>query len=92
MDRQPGGWWDDWLDKGQVDVSHYDAVEVQGCAEVGTTDDPIIEVVDAEGAQFWSAYVHLKVGGVECIGDFDTCGEAVAYANAIANRYGWRTV
>ncbi len=89
---QPGGWWQDWLDKGQVDPAHYDAVEVQGCADVGPSDDPIIEVVDAEQAQFWSAYVHLKEGGVECVGDFDTKAEAIAYANTIATTYGWRTL
>lgn len=85
MGEQVGGIWDAL----NTDPLDYDAVEVQACADVGF--DGVIEVVDEEDAEFWSAYAHLKGGGVECIGDFDTRQEAVDYANSIANRYGWRT-
>lgn len=36
---------------------------------------------------FWSAYLHLKAGGVECIGDFYTRETAQAYADHIVKTF-----
>lgn len=85
-----GGWWWGWVAKGSVSPEHYDGTEVQACAAVECgVDDTIIEVVDDVDAQFWSTYVHLKEGGVECVGDFTTVEEARLYAEQIDQHYGW---
>lgn len=45
--------------------------------------------VDNENPQFFSVYVHLKEGGVECVGDFGTHLLAGQYAKELSMKYGW---
>lgn len=38
---------------------------------------------DPTASYFWSVYLHQKRGGVECIADFHTVQEALAYAEIV---------
>lgn len=76
-----------------TDPSLYDAVEVAPVLAWENPDDPtdtLCEVCDADEASFWSAYVHCRAGGVECIGDFADEQAAVDYANTIAKQHGFQ--
>lgn len=86
-----GGWWYELLALGQVNPADYDATEVHPCCEWAEDNgtDTYVETCDPAEADFWSAYVHLKEGGVECVGDFDTEADARAYANRIQAEQGW---
>lgn len=87
-----GGWWYEWLALGQANPADYDAVEVQACRSFDHPDGrgACVEAVDPENAEFWSAFVRCKTGDVECIGDFETKAEAVAYAGRVAAEQGYR--
>jgi len=61
-----------------------DAIEVQGIREV----DGCFEVCN-EQPQFFSAYVHLKTGGCQCVGDFGSFKKAKAHADEVAKLNGW---
>ena len=65
---------------------NYDAVEIQGVRE-----DPVSNSigVDNENPEFFSVYLHLKEGGVECIKDFSTLKEAQLFAADIASKHVW---
>lgn len=93
MSIEYGGWWEQWIERGTVNPDDYDGIEVHPCAKVGCgPDDCCVETCERDEAQFWSAYVHLKAGGVECIGDFATEQEAWDYAKGVAAGYDWRYV
>lgn len=69
----------------------YDAVEVHGCRQesVGpATGDVVIEMND-DNPEFFGVYLHLKTGGVECVEDFRTMIDAMAYAEELAERHGY---
>ncbi len=56
-----------------IDPIAYDAVEVHGVRDTGPLPDgSTCCEVDDDQPQFFSVYGHLREGGVECIGDFDT--------------------
>lgn len=57
-----------------------DSIEVAGCTEV----DGIVEVTEETEAEFYSVYTHRSNQGVECICDFNTKGQAVAFAKRLA--------
>lgn len=75
-----------------TDPALYDAIEVHGVRDLNgpqyDAQNTYCEIDDAT-PEFYSAYAHLKDGGVECIGDFVTCAAAETYAQQIATRYGW---
>ena len=48
-------------------TEHFNAFEVQPCKLINEKD---VEVCESGEEDFWSVYVHLSAGGVECIGDF----------------------
>lgn len=45
------------------------------------------ETCDADKAHFWSVYGHLKNGGLTCLEDFATEGEAIAFAEKLYRSY-----
>jgi hypothetical protein len=45
--------------------------------------------VDDANPEFFSVYVHVKTGGVECVGDFATHELATQYAAELAEKYVW---
>ncbi len=60
------------------DRAEYDAVEVHPC----TQDENGFEQCEPDDPKLamWSCYLHLKVGGIECVADFANEKEADAYA------------
>lgn len=75
------------FDKDVIDGSpeRFDGTEIHGVCYVGDTD---VEVND-ENPDFYSTYVHLKSGGVACVGDFPSLPMAQAHAELLNDRYGW---
>ncbi len=72
-------------------AADYDGIEIQGVRNLYENNDPrgtCIEI-DADNPQFFSVYIHIKNGGVECVGDFGTHALAQAYANELHVKYGW---
>jgi hypothetical protein len=63
----------------------FDAIEIQGVRNVG---DDVAEV-DNDNPEFYSTYVHMKTGGVQCVGDHPTLEEAQAYAEELSAQYGY---
>jgi hypothetical protein len=45
--------------------------------------------VDDGNPLFYSTYVHLKRGGLECVGDFNTAKAARDYAEKLSQKYNW---
>lgn len=86
-----GGWWYERLAAGTVNPADYDGVEVQPCRSFTEDNgtDTYVEPCEPADAEFWSAYVHCKAGGVECIGDFDTEDAAAEYARKVAKEQGY---
>lgn len=41
------------------------------------------ERCEANEADFWSVYGHLRLGGAECLADFNTVSEAEAFAQSL---------
>lgn len=69
----------------------YDALEIHGVREYTDPNDIEARIceVDDEEPQFFSVYVHLKSGGVECVGDFTWFGDALEYAEALRMQHGY---
>jgi hypothetical protein len=59
-------------------LDHYDGVEVAPCREVGAGAQADVERCQPADASFWSVYLHLALGGVDCVGDMPTKDEALA--------------
>lgn len=72
-------------------AEYYDAIEVHGVRDLNEPDDPqgTCCEVDDEHPQFFSVYVHLKEGGVECVGDFGSVSLARSYAVEMAGKFNW---
>lgn len=70
---------------------NYDAIEIHGARDVGDPGRPDSTSceVDDEDPQFFSVYVHLKEGGVECVGDHETRELAKDYASELSAKYGF---
>lgn len=69
----------------------FDAIEIQGVRDLNEVNDPdgTCCEVDNENPQFFSTYLHLKAGGVECVGDFGTFELASDYAQRLSARFNW---
>ena len=80
---------DRYADAIMQDPSQYDAVEIHGVRDLKPSDDSIGTVceVDEDDPEFFSVYVHLVAGGLECIGDFGNRKLAVDYAADIDKKY-----
>jgi hypothetical protein len=65
-----------------TDLTGVDAIEIAGCTEA----DGVVDVIDERDAEFYSVYTHTPNQGVECICDFNTKGQAVEFADALAAR------
>lgn len=63
---------------------NFNAIEIHGVRE-----DAGICDVDETKPHYYSVYVHLISGGIDCVGDYQTRGHAKQYADKLANRYGW---
>jgi len=64
----------------------FDAVEVHPCQiiEKGTEGKKdVVEQCEPEDADFWSVYIHLVSGGLECIADCVTEQEAETFKKFI---------
>lgn len=69
---------------------HYEAVEVHGVRNfASTSDDSTCYEIDNESPMSYSVYVHLKVGGLDCVGDFSKYEDAAKYGKEIGSQYGW---
>lgn len=69
------------------DPNDYDAIEIHGVRD--STEHPSCCEVDDSDPLFYSTYVHLKRGGLECVGDFNTIEAARDYAEQLSRKYGW---
>lgn len=67
----------------------YDTIEIQGVRRYQTGADSYEYEVDNENPEAYSAYLHMKEGGVECVGDFTLRQHAVDYALELSKHYGW---
>lgn len=70
----------------ETDLDGVDAIEVAGCTETDGHVDVTHE--GEEAAEFFSVYTHVPNQGVECVCDFNTKGQAVTFACALAARTG----
>lgn len=76
-------------------VHLFDGLEISPCVTVADCSyGPIIEVCDdPDEAEFWSVYGHYNpalcdgFGGVDCLEDFPTEAEAIAFAEALCRQH-----
>jgi hypothetical protein len=66
-----------------IPIAPWTNTEVHPCHTIekgknGSKD--IVEQCEPEQAEFWSVYVHLNEGGVDCVADCDTEEEANEFA------------
>lgn len=71
------------------DPANYDGIEVHGVRDLNNDPKDTQCEVDDEHPEFFSVYVHLKQGGVDCVGDFTQHQDAVIYANELNKLFGW---
>lgn len=68
----------------------YDAVEVHGVRNlVSAADDGTCYEIDNINPTSFSVYVHIKDGGLDCVGDFGKYGDAAQYGAEVSGQYGW---
>lgn len=68
----------------------YDAVEVHGVRNFASgTDSGTCYEIDNITPTSFSVYVHLKEGGLDCVGDFGKYDDAVQYGAEVSAEYGW---
>jgi hypothetical protein len=71
-------------------VQQYDAVEVHGVRNFASgTDSGTCYEIDNITPTSFSVYVHLKEGGLDCVGDFGKYDDAVQYSAEVSAEYGW---
>ena len=75
-------------------VHLFDGLEISPCMTVrGESWGPCIEVCDPADAEFWSVYGHYNpelcdgFGGVDCLEDFATQAEALAFGEELYRSY-----
>lgn len=70
----------------------YDALEIHGVCRISDPNNGADEVfeIDDVNPDFYSVYVHVKEGGIDCVGDFQLAPDAEAYAQKLAQKYGWK--
>lgn len=69
---------------------NFDAIEVHGVADLGPDGHGgTLCEMDDENPQFYSVYLHLTGGGVDCVGDFSDFADANDYARELGDLYHW---
>ena len=69
---------------------HYDGIEVHGVRSCAApADDGTCYEIDNVNPSLFSVYLHLKQGGVECVGDFSHYSDAVQYGAELNAEYAW---
>jgi hypothetical protein len=69
---------------------HYDTVEVHGVRNFASgADNATCYEIDNLMPTSFSVYVHLKDGGLDCVGDFGNYADAVQYSAEVSAEYGW---
>ncbi|MFC5550260.1 hypothetical protein [Massilia aerilata] len=69
---------------------HYEAIEVHGVRNLASgSDDATCYEIDNVTPTSFSVYVHLKEGGLDCVGDFGKYADAVQYGAEVSAEYGW---
>lgn len=67
---------------------HYDAVEVHGVRNFACgTDDGTYYEIDNLTPTAFSVYVHIKDGGIDCVGDFTSYDDAFQYGAEVGAQY-----
>lgn len=64
--------------------AHFNAVEVQGVVDHSGEVE-----TDNVNPAFFTTYARHHDGRALAVGDFDERADAVAYANELAEKYGW---
>lgn len=65
-------------------LSDYDGLEIHPVRDYDKSGDQTwCEVCEPHEAEFWSVYGHLIEGGVECLEDFETEGQADLFASRL---------
>ena len=68
----------------------YDSVEVHGVRNLATgIDGETCYEVDNITPTSFSVYVHLKEGGLDCVGDFSRYDDAAQYGAEVSASYGY---
>jgi len=68
----------------------YDTVEVHGVRNFASgTDNGTCYEIDNLTPTSFSVYIHLKDGGLDCVGDFGRYDDAVQYGDEVGAEYGW---
>jgi hypothetical protein len=68
----------------------YDAIEIQPVSDLyAHPEEGMVCETDYVNPTFFSVYLHLKTGGVECVGDHGTHALALAYASELSEEHGW---
>ena len=67
------------------DPSRFDAIEIHGVRDLG---DGTCEQ-DDDDPDFYSVYLHLKEGGITCVGDHSLVEDARSYARKLSAKYAW---
>lgn len=71
-------------------ASNYDAVEVHGVRNfASSTDNGTCYEIDNLTPTSFSVYVHLRDGGLDCVGDFGKYDDAVQYGAEVSAEYEW---
>ena len=71
-----------------IDISLFDAIELDPVAYIDGNKGNGLEVIhDDTRADFWSVYLHLKTGGVDCIADFKIKQDAVNHAQKLSKLF-----
>ena len=69
------------------DPNDFDAIEIHGVRDLG---GGVCEITHEDDTpDFFSVYVHMKEGGVQCVGDHSQLSEAKEHANMLSRLYGW---
>ncbi len=70
-------------------IQSYDGLEIAPVGEYEDKDGSKFceRVDDPQEAHFWSVYGHLPEGGVECLEDFATEQEAIAFSKQLLSIY-----
>lgn len=71
--------------------SAYDAIEVHGVRNINDPNDSdeTHYEIDDENPELYSVYLHCINSGTECVGDFSTHENALAYAKELSSMYSW---
>lgn len=71
-------------------ANHYDAIEVHGVRNYAdASDEGTCYEIDNITPTSFSVYVHIKDGGLDCVGDFSKYDDATMYSAELQAKYDW---